>query len=266
MATTGMGLGATFDSMNGEVRPRLERLIKCLDLTSLTSDESAEEIRSLCRRAALGLPGLGHAAAVCVYPKWVGLCRELLDGTGVTVACATGGFPTGTVLDEDRHRQIADAVADGAQEIDTVIDHSSLMAGDDAVVRSGLAVARQACGDQVKLKVILETGVLATRSGLTERAARMAAEGGADMVKTSTGKVAPGAERAAVEQMCRVAAELRDTGRTLGIKVAGGIRSVDQAFGFMDVVEDILGVDRLSPETFRVGASSLIDEIERLLV
>jgi deoxyribose-phosphate aldolase len=231
-------------------------LARCLDLTSLSDDDTEGSIGRLCARARDPGKELGSVAAVCVYPAFVSLARRRLAGSGVLVACATGAFPTGSLPTDDRLAQIRAALDAGAQEIDTVLDHRAFLGGREKDVREQLVASRSACGGAT-MKVILETGLLPDEPAIL-RAARLAIEAGADFVKTSTGKVDEGATPAAFRVMCEAA---RTSDRPIGVKVSGGVRTTADALSYLSIVDEVLGSDDLDPSQFRIGASSLLDDL-----
>lgn len=241
----------------------LDLSVRCMDLTSLEDSDTPEKIGALAARAVRPDPELASvpsAAAVCVYPRLVPAAREVVAGSGVRVAAATGGFPLGRASTEERVEEIAGALALGADEIDTVIDHEAVRAGRDEEARAQIAAAREACG-AATMKVILETGALEDAATI-RRAAMLAMDAGADFLKTSTGKAGEGATLAAAECMMAAARDFhRETGRAVGIKVAGGIRSAEQAIGYLMLLEEVLGEEWVTPERFRIGASSLLDDL-----
>ncbi len=193
-----------------------------------------------------------------MLPPLVIPAREVVAGSPVVVACATGDFPAGAAPLTSREAEIRAAVAAGAQEIDAPIDRANL--SDAAAVVDEVRALREAAG-QARLKVILETGELDDLD-LVHRAAVLAAGAGADMIKTSTGKTRKGATLEAAAVMARSLAEVRRvTGRAVGLKVAGGIRSAADACRYLEVVERVLGDTWLVPARFRIGASSLLDDV-----
>ena len=246
--------------------PPLEDLllvIRCLDLTLLEETATPEQVERLCDRAvrpASADHSVPHVAAVVVYPAHVPLAARRLEGTGVLVATVTGDFPTGVASVSRRVAEI-ERVDSGADEIDTVMDRSAFVAGEEQRVREEISASRKACGPDVTLKVILETSELGSPD-LIRRASLLAMSAGADFVKTSTGKIGDGASPAAVRTIAEAASEfLAETGRLVGVKVAGGVRRAGQAIEYMDVVRRTLGQRWMSPERFRVGASMLLDDV-----
>ncbi len=246
--------------MDAESRKRLELVVRCMDLTSLEQADTPETIEALCERAATPGPDVPRVAAVCVYPRLVPTAKGSLSGTGILVAAAAGAFPSGRASIEERVSEIRGALEAGADEIDTVLDYRALLAGDESAVRGELEASRHACGDHT-MKVILETGALGTEEAV-HRASSITVESGADFIKTSTGKIAVGAAPDAVRWIAEtIGAGARGGGRPVGLKVAGGIRTADQALVYLDLVEDRLGSDWATPGRFRIGASSLLEEV-----
>jgi deoxyribose-phosphate aldolase len=230
--------------------------LSLVDLTRLEANDADSDIEALCRRAGTRF---GSVAAICVYPRFIVTARAALDDEGlagkVRIA-AVANFPggddkAGTVL-EDIHR----ALRAGASEIDLVFPWRALRAGDPEPGRNLVAAAREACGDHV-LKVILETGELA-EANLIRRAAEIAIESGADFLKTSTGKVPVNATPEAARILLEV---IRDSGRDVGCKVSGGIRTSAQAREYLDLAAEIMGPEWIGPEHFRFGASGLLDDL-----
>ncbi|MGZ4132891.1 MAG: deoxyribose-phosphate aldolase [Actinomycetota bacterium] len=233
--------------------PRLLVALRCLDLTSLNDDDTPERIEALCHDAASPGPALPPVVAVCVSPAFVAQARSLLAGTGVRVACATGAFPSGRLGTSERLAEIAAALEAGADEIDTVLDHLALVEGRMTEVLAQLVASREACGDAT-MKVILETGAMPSLTHVRSAAA-LALDAGADFLKTSTGKGHPGATPEAVLAMVEA---VRDAGTTTGIKVSGGVRTVQYAVGYLDLVSRHLGEAWGTNARFRIGASSLL--------
>lgn len=245
---------------NGRV---LELAIGCMDLTSLDDDDTPERIARLCERALApdpADPALGPVAAVCIAPRFLDVARDTLAGSQVRLAAVAGGFPSGVASAGERVAEIRRAIEAGAQEIDTVLDRMALAADGEPQVLDELRASREAA-EGVTLKVILETGALESPD-LIGRAADVAIAAGADFLKTSTGKSGLGASPGAARQLMEIVRELHDAGgRTVGIKVAGGIRRVDDAIGYLRLAERELGAAWLTPRRFRIGASSLLDAL-----
>jgi deoxyribose-phosphate aldolase len=239
--------------------------LSCLDLTSLRGDEDRGAIEALADRAAAAV---GAPAALCVYPAWVPAARAVLDRRGcprVRVATVVS-FPLGDASPQRVADDIAQALADGADEIDLVLPWRALkaaadgvalhgldMASAEAACRASVQAARAACGPRL-LKVILETGELGD-PGLVERACHLALDAGADFLKTSTGKARVHATPEAVTVMARVLAAAG--GGRVGLKVAGGVQTIEDVRRYVDIVESQLGPAALVPQRLRFGASSL---------
>jgi deoxyribose-phosphate aldolase len=238
------------------------------DLTTLEGKDSPEKIRALCRKAVQpieGDPTAPSVAAVCVYPRFVAQAREELDGTGVKVASVATAFPSGQLALPLRVAEVRGAVEDGADEIDMVISRGAFLAGGENQVFQEIGAVKEACGP-AHLKVILETGELETYD-LVRHASDLAIEAGADFVKTSTGKVQPAATMGVtLVLMESVRDHFRRTGRRIGVKPAGGIRTAKQALHYLAMLKETLGKDWLTPDLFRFGASSLANDVVRQIL
>jgi deoxyribose-phosphate aldolase len=237
--------------------------ISMLDLTTLEGKDSEGKVRQLCRKAIRPLPGdpsVPHVAAVCVYPNLVPAAKAALVGSGVKVASVATGFPAGLTPLPMKLEETRSAVAMGADEIDMVIDRGAFLSGEHTAVFEGIASVKAACGP-AHLKVILETGELETYDNV-RRASHLAMSAGADFIKTSTGKVAPAATPAVVLVMLEA---IRDhyfeTGRRVGMKPAGGVRTTKQALHLLVLVKETLGDAWLTPDLFRIGASTVTNDL-----
>jgi deoxyribose-phosphate aldolase len=237
--------------------------VSVLDMTTLEGADTAGKVRQLCAKAvcpAPAMPEIPSVAAICVYPSMVTVAREALDGTGVKTASVATGFPAGQVSLDAKLRDTEDAVADGAEEIDMVISREAFLSGDDARVMREIARIKEACGD-AHLKVILETAELGSYDHV-RHASMLAMEAGADFIKTSTGKAGSGA----TPGVCLVMLEaIRDhverTGRIVGFKAAGGVSTSKAALHRLVIVKETLGDDWLTPDRFRIGASSVLNDL-----
>lgn len=244
-------------------REGIRLAISMLDLTTLEGKDSEGKVRQLCRKAIRPLPedpSVPHVAAVCVYPNLVPVAKDALRGSGVKVASVATGFPAGQVPLSVKLEDVASAVLMGADEIDMVIDRGAFLSGDHAKVTEEIVAVKAACGP-AHLKVILETGELETYDNV-RRASDLAMAAGADFIKTSTGKVAPAATPAVVLVMLEA---IRDyyfaTGRRVGMKPAGGIKTSKQALHLLVLVKETLGDAWLTPDLFRIGASTLANDL-----
>lgn len=228
------------------------RALVCLDLTNLDENCDAAAVADICRRAQTPY---GSVAAVCVWPRFVGQAREALAHTGVKVATVVG-FPSGDEPIADVVAETGKALADGADEIDMVVPWKALRDGRPGAVTDAVRAVKDACGDAT-LKAILETGELADPV-LIALAARHALEGGADFLKTSTGKVKVNA----TPEAARILLETIDqTASGAGLKVAGGVRTLADAATYFELADRILGSGRAGPKHFRIGASGLLDAL-----
>jgi deoxyribose-phosphate aldolase len=250
----------------------LEMAVAMIDLTTLEGSDSPEKVRSLCAKAKrpwerdeelLG-HRLGHVAAVCVYPSMVPYAKEQLAGSGVNVASVATGFPSGQYPIAIRVRDVEQAVKDGADEIDMVINRGAFLSGKHDVVAQEIRAVVAACGP-AHLKVILETGELASYDQV-RRASDIAIDciRAGDFIKTSTGKVSPAATMPVTLVMLEAIRDTyKQTGKKIGMKPAGGIRTGKQAWHYLCMVNETLGEGWLSPEWFRFGASSLLNDVLR---
>lgn len=252
------------DSDNDRLRTLAIQAIGLMDLTSLNDSDSEQSIRALCERA---LTPAGPVAAVCVYPRFVTVARKSLDDLelkGRVRLATVANFPGG---DQPLDQVIGDielALADGADEIDVVFPWQALVDGDTHTGEILLAACRKACGDH-RLKVILESGELG-ESALIRQAARLATEGGADFIKTSTGKVEVNATLSAATIMLETIRENGgehggENGRDVGFKASGGIRKATEAAAYLALAEQMMGLDWVTPDHFRFGASGLLDDL-----
>jgi deoxyribose-phosphate aldolase len=240
----------------------LRLIVGMMDLTTLEGMDSPGRVRQLCHKAARPLAGsdVPPCAAVCVYPDLVPVAVQALAGTPVRVAAVATGFPSGRTDRDTKLRETELAVAAGAHEIDMVIDRGAFLAGRYGQVFDEIAAVKQACGTAV-LKVILETGELATYDNV-RRASRIALLAGADFVKTSTGKVQPASTLPVVLLMLEAVRDhYLETGRQVGVKAAGGIRTGKDALRYLVLVNETCGDRWLSPRWFRFGASSLLNDV-----
>ncbi len=237
--------------------------VSMIDLTTLEGKDSEGKVVQMCQKALHPLPGdptVGPVAAVCVYPNFVATARRALGGSSVRVASVATGFPSGLVPLDLKLEETRRAVGNGADEIDMVIDRGAFLSGEYAAVFDEIARVREACGS-AHLKVILETGELLTYDNV-RRASHLAIAAGADFIKTSTGKIQPAATPGVVLVMLEA---IRDHylahGRRIGMKPAGGIRTSKQALHLLVMVRETLGDAWLSPDLFRIGASTLTNDL-----
>ncbi|REF37449.1 deoxyribose-phosphate aldolase [Thermasporomyces composti] len=241
----------------------LDLAVRLIDLTTLEGQDTPGKVRALCakaRRPDPTDPRCPSVAAVCVYPDLVPVAREALAGSGVKVASVATAFPSGRSMREVKLRETVAAVEAGADEIDMVIDRGAFLAGRYGQVYDEIVAVKQVCGS-ARLKVILETGELATYDNV-RRASWLAMLAGADFIKTSTGKVTPAATLPVMLVMAQAVRDFRAaTGRQVGLKPAGGIRTAKDAIRHIVLVHEIAGDDWLDPHWFRLGASSLLNDV-----
>ncbi len=241
-------------------RVALDLVIAAMDLTTLEGKDTPGKVRGLCARGISPAPGVPSVAAICIYPSLVPVAVEALAGSGVKVAAVATAFPSGLSSLDVRLRETREAVAAGADEIDMVIDRSAFLAGAYDVVWDEIVRVREACAGAT-LKVILEVGELGSFEAI-RRACDLALDAGADFIKTSTGKIGSSSTPAVALLMCEALRDYeRRTGRAAGLKLAGGVRTSKAALGYVSIVHETLGNAWLGPDRFRIGASSLLDDV-----
>ena len=241
----------------------LKMVVSMMDLTTLEGRDTPGKIAFLCRKAIQPIDarfGVPSCAAVCVYPNFVRAAKMFTGGSGVKVAAVSTAFPSGqmplsTRLDETRF-----ARDEGADEIDMVIDRGAFLAGEHARVADEIAAVKEACGG-AHLKVILETGELGSYDDV-RLASDLAMRSGADFIKTSTGKVQPAATLPVTLVMLEAIRDyFYETGRRIGMKPAGGIKSAKESLAYLVMLAETLGDDWLTPDLFRFGASTLANDV-----
>jgi deoxyribose-phosphate aldolase len=241
----------------------LELAIRMIDLTTLEGADTPGKVAALCSKALRPDPvdqSVPPVAAVCVYPNLVPPARDALRGSSVKVASVATAFPAGQAPLDVKVADVRVAVELGADEIDMVIDRGAFLSGRYAKVYDEIVRVKDACGD-AHLKVILETGELGTYDNV-RRASLLAMAAGADFIKTSTGKVQPAATLPVTLCMLEAIRDVHDeTGRMVGMKPAGGIRQAKQAIQYLVVLHETLGLDWLTPDLFRFGASTLLNDV-----
>jgi len=251
--------------------------VSMLDLTTLEGMDTPGKVRQLCSKARnpvpamlfhelnekKTLPPIPQVAAVCVYPSLVPYAKEYLAGTNIKIAAVSTSFPSGQAPEEVKMLDVKRAVQLGADEIDMVIDRGAFLSGNYQKVFDEIVKVKDICGERVHLKVILETGELKTYDHV-RFASDLAMEAGADFIKTSTGKVTPAATMPVTLVMLQAIADYQDrTGRMVGMKPAGGIRTAKQAVHYLCMVNETLGRDWLTADWFRFGASVLLNDLLR---
>jgi len=241
----------------------IDLAISMIDLTTLEGQDTPGKVRALCAKARHPDPtdpATPPVAAVCVYGDLVGVAVDALRGSGVRVAAVATAFPSGRASLRVKLADTQDAVAAGADEIDMVIDRGAFLAGHYLQVFDEVVAVKQACG-QAHLKVILETGELATYDNV-RRASWLAMLAGADVIKTSTGKISPAATLPVTLVMLQAVRDFAvRTDRQVGVKPAGGIRTTKDAMRYLVLVNETVGPAWLTPAAFRLGASSLLNDL-----
>jgi deoxyribose-phosphate aldolase len=241
----------------------LDLAIRCTDLTTLEGQDTPGKVAALCAKAVRPRPGdptIPSVAAVCVYPLRIADCIEHLRGSTVRVCSVATAFPSGQSFTSIKVAETEEAVRAGAQEIDMVIDRGAFLAGDYQRVYDEIVAVKEACGE-AHLKVILETGELGNYDAV-RRASILAMAAGADFIKTSTGKVQPAATLpVALVMMEAIRDFVRETGRPVGFKAAGGIRTAKQAISYLVVTYETLGPEWMTPDRLRLGASTLVNDV-----
>ncbi len=241
------------------------KLFSCIDNTTLTATDSDESVEAFCRRTrAMTLADGTTVAAVCVYPRFVATAKRALAESGIAVASVAGAFPHGQLPLELKVDEVRRVIADGADEVDIVLNRGLLLSGKESAVYDEVRAMKDACGGK-HLKVILETCDLPSPI-MIEHAARVAIEGGADFIKTSTGKGSAGATLEGAETMLNVIkGYVKICKIQVGFKAAGGIRRPEEALGYARMAKKIMGEDYINNQTFRIGASSLTEGLYSIL-
>jgi deoxyribose-phosphate aldolase len=241
----------------------LELAIRMVDLTTLEGADTPGKVAALCSKAVRPDPSdptIPSVAAVCIYPNLVPQAVSRLRGTPVKVASVATGFPSGQTPTDVKLREVAEVVAMGADEVDMVIDRGAFLSGRYAKVYDEIVRVKEACGE-AHLKVILEVGELGTYDNV-RRASLLAMAAGADFIKTSTGKLTSAASLPVTLVMLETIRDVYDeTGRTVGMKPAGGIRQAKQAVQYLVQLYETLGPDWMTPDLYRFGASTLLNDV-----
>jgi deoxyribose-phosphate aldolase len=245
----------------------IDLAIRMVDLTTLEGADTPGKVRSLCAKALRPDPtdpSVPHVGAICVYNDMVKVARDYLDsigGNSIPVAAVSTAFPSGRASMDVKLRDTKDAIDAGAAEIDMVIDRGAFLSGKFGLVFDEIESIKELCGDKAHLKVILETGELATYDNV-RKASYLAMLAGADFIKTSTGKVTPAATPPVVLVMLEAVRDFYAlTGKRIGVKPAGGIRTTKDAIKQLVLVNETAGPDWLSPDLFRIGASALLNDL-----
>ena len=245
----------------------LKVVFSCIDNTTLEGCDTRQRIEQLCndsRSLCDPLRGIGTVASVCVYPVFIRQAKNLLAGSGIKVACVAGGFPSGQLPIELKLAEVRYAVAEGADEVDMVISRGALIEGRAKQVFDEIAAIREAASG-LTLKVILETGELLTPE-LIFKASQIAIDAGADFIKTSTGKIKVGATVDAARLMLSaIEQNYKKTGRMVGLKIAGGVSTPEQALEYAKMAYSLFGDHYFNNQYFRIGASRLVSSLYSFL-
>jgi deoxyribose-phosphate aldolase len=248
------------ENMNQET---YKLLFNCIDLTTLNGTDSQQSVAQFTERVNAfdnEYPQLPNVAAICVYPNFVQVVRTVLDVSSVDIASVAGGFPASQTFTEVKVAEVAMAVKDGADEIDIVLNIGAFLDGDYEEVTDEITELKHSAGDS-RLKVILETGALATAANI-KAASVLSLYSGAEFLKTSTGKGYPGASLEAAYVMCQCIKEYyAKTGTMVGFKASGGVRTTEDAVKYFTIVKEVLGEQWLTNEYFRIGASGLANNL-----
>ena len=242
-----------------DIQSAAKLALSCMDLTSLNTDDTPEVISSLCQQAQ---SSSGSTAAICIYPPFIAHAKDTLKSLGashIKVATVTN-FPTGEQALEDVIAQTRNAIEAGADEVDVVFPYKALRSGDKEAGFTLVYESKKACGDKL-LKVIIESGELKDPH-LIEAASQIAIDAGADFIKTSTGKVPVNATLEAAEIMLRT---IKSSNPDVGFKAAGGVRDTLTAKQYLELAQDIMGTDWVTPNRFRFGASGLLASLQASL-
>ena len=237
--------------------------LSAIDLTTLSCCDSEESVEAMARRAAefdMDYPHLQNVASICVYPPFVETVGLNIDGTPLRITSVAGGFPSSQTFLEVKMLEVAMAIENGADEVDVVVNVGKILTGAYDEAANEIEVLRGE-SDGATLKVILETGALKSPE-MIYNASLLAMAAGADFIKTSTGKIDVSATPEAAVVMCKAIKEYHDkTGRKVGFKAAGGVRTAEDAALYYTIVKEILGEEWLSTDLFRIGASSAANNI-----
>ncbi|MCJ8317947.1 deoxyribose-phosphate aldolase [Idiomarina sp.] len=245
--------------MPSENHAQALQVLSYVDLTSLNNDDDKATIESLCAKVTIGSQSV---AAICVFPEWVATAQAYFEKHNLRIPLATvTNFPDGSTNIERAAAETERAIAAGAHEIDVVLPYRALLNGDESTPAELVRECKDICGDEVTLKVIIESGELKTQDAIVA-ASEIAIANGADFIKTSTGKVQTNATLSAAQTMLGV---IKASGSDCGFKAAGGIRTVEEAMQYINLAEEILGKDWVTPEHFRIGASSLLKDVQSIL-
>ena len=240
-------------------------LFTCIDNTTLNGSDSPQSVAAFCRKTVESVvrceSGPLRVASVCVYPCFVGIAKKVLAGSGIGVASVAGGFPAGQTAQSIKIDEVRYVVVEGADEVDYVINRGNFLEGNEQAVFDEVAAAKEACGDRVRLKVIIESGELQTPENIYN-ASLLVLQAGADFIKTSTGKIPVGATPEAAYAMLKALAQFtKNSKKELGFKAAGGISSLSDAMLYRFMFKEIMGEENITNQKFRIGTSRLTSQL-----
>ncbi len=235
-----------------------------IDLTTLSCNDSEQSVRAFATKCAdfyAAYPQIPNVASICVYPSFVETVGLVVDGTPMRITSVAAGFPASQTFIEVKAHEVAMAIESGADEVDIVMNVGMILSGDNELAASEVEVIRGEMDEEVTLKVIIESGALKTPEHI-RTASLLSIFAGADFVKTSTGKIDVAATPEAAVVICQAIRDYYDaTGKKIGFKVAGGVRTAEDAALYYTIVEEILGTEWLTTELFRIGASSAANNL-----
>lgn len=242
----------------------LLQILRLIDLTTLEGNDTVSRIQEMCDLAK-SIPAKyaidSTIYSICVYPSLVKAVQNEIKGTNIKIASVACAFPSGQLPLHLKLEEVKYAIAEGADEIDMVISRGEFLSGNYALIFEEVKAVKAICGENILLKVILETGELETLENI-RLASDIAIEAGADFIKTSTGKISQGASLEAIYVMCTAIKDYYErTGKIVGVKASGGVRTVEDAVQYMRVIETVLGKEWLVPLRSRFGASSLTKNV-----
>lgn len=259
---------ARADAEKERNRETLEKIFSCIDLTTLKPADNEDSVLALVEkvnRMEDKYPDMPSVASICVYPCFASIVSRSLEVESVKTCCVSGGFPSAQTFFEVKVAETSLAIHDGADEIDIVQNAGRILNEDFETLSEETDELKAVCADKT-LKVIIETGALGSLENV-KKAALIALYSGADFIKTSTGKEVPGADPESFCVMCQTIREYADeTGRKAGIKAAGGISTVDDALLYWTIAKNLLGKEWLNNTRFRIGASRLVDNLEKEII
>lgn len=256
--------------ISNEIKVYAKKCVSFIDLTTLEGSDTFEKVRILCDKGMKPsvIPGLS-CAAICIYPRFISFTKNKLKGSGLKTASVATSFPSGQVPLDLKLQEVKYCIEQGAEEIDMVILRGEFLSGNYELVKDEIRQIKGLCNSSkhpVHLKVILETGELKTNENIYN-ASVLAIEGGADFIKTSTGKINPAATiESAYVMLMAIKEHYENTGKRVGFKPAGGIRTTEEALQYVSLVKNVVGNEWLKPELFRIGASSLLDNLLKDIV